>query len=133
VSILTNFVAELSAVVDEELQGSLAVGAVLGDLRLDLASVGATDSLGVGRVVGAAEGVDQLRNSPNIPRFLPFLRTYPMILRTQAGVWVVVVPAATTLARAITATAKMDLLNNMMIEIEIGWKDWKDRTASQEI
>jgi hypothetical protein len=41
-----------------------------------------------------------------------------MILRTQAGVWTVVVPAATTLARAMTATAKMDLLNNM-IEIEV--------------
>jgi hypothetical protein len=67
VSILTNFVAELGAVVGEELQGSIAVGAVLGDLSLNLAGVGTTDSLGVGRVGGAAEGVDQLRNPPNIP------------------------------------------------------------------
>jgi hypothetical protein len=57
VSILTNFVTELGAVVGEELQGSIAVGTVLGDLGLNLAGVGATDSLGVGRVVGAAEGV----------------------------------------------------------------------------
>jgi hypothetical protein len=114
-------VAELGAVVGKELQGSIAVGAVLRDLSLNLAGVGTTDSLGVGRVVGATEGVDQLWNSPNIPQIIPFLLTYPMTLRTQAGVWtLVVVPAATTLARAMTATAKMDLLNNMVeVEIEV--------------
>lgn len=61
--ILTNFVAELGAVVDEELH--ILVAAFLGDLRLDLAGVGATDSLGVAGVVGATIG-DQW-NSPHIP------------------------------------------------------------------
>lgn len=67
-SILTNFVAKFGAVVDEELH--VLVAAVLGDLRLDLASIGATDSLGVAGVVGATIG-DQW-NSPNIPSsFIP--------------------------------------------------------------
>lgn len=49
-SILTNFVAELGAVVGEELQGGLAVGAALGDIRLDLAGIGTTDGLRIGWV-----------------------------------------------------------------------------------
>lgn len=48
--ILTNFVAELGAVVGEELQGGLAIGTVLGDSGLDLAGVRAADSLRIGWV-----------------------------------------------------------------------------------
>jgi hypothetical protein len=129
-SILTNFVAKLGAVVDEELQSGVGlIAAALGDLGLDLAGIGAADSLGVARVVGVAMG-DQW--SSNIPRDLPFFRTYPITFRTQAGVCTSLVAAMATLARAITATARMDLLNNMLIEGEIGWKDWTDRAASQE-
>lgn len=43
--------AELGAVADEELQGDIAVGALVGDVGLDAGSVLAADGLAVGRVV----------------------------------------------------------------------------------
>lgn len=73
VSILTNFVAEQGAVVDEEFQGSLAIGTVLGNIRLDLASARAADSLRIGRV-GLVARCHQLRTPL---AFLPFLRDIP--------------------------------------------------------
>lgn len=121
--------AELGTVVDEELEGSFFVVAVLGDLGLDLLGIRAADGLGVARVVGVTVG-DQ-RSSPSIPRALPFLQTYPMILSTQAGVWTVLVPATTTLARAITATARMDLLNNMMIRVRLSEGLERSRSESR--
>jgi hypothetical protein len=105
VLILTNFVTELGAVVDEELEGGIAIGTVLDDIVLDLASVGAADSLRISRI-GLVARCCQFRTGQGIP----LLPTYPMILRTQAGVCA----AITTLARATTATAKMDLLKSMM-------------------
>lgn len=56
--------------------------------------------------------------------FLPFLLTYPMTLRTQAGVCTVV--AVTTLAKATMATAKMDLLKSMM-------KDWRSEIGKLQM
>lgn len=110
--------AELGAVANEELQGSIAVGALVGDVGLDAGGILAADCLAVGWVI-LVTGIRLARRFCAKPlTFLPFLRlTYPMILRTQAGVCGVVVPAATTLARAMTATAKMDLLK-IMLKIE---------------
>lgn len=43
--------AELVAVADEELQGGIAVGALVGDVGLDAGGILAADGLAVGRVV----------------------------------------------------------------------------------
>jgi hypothetical protein len=116
--ILTNFVAELGAVVGEELQGGLAIGTVLGDSGLDLAGVRAADSLRIGRVglLTRCQSASGLHWA-----FLPFLRTYPITLRTQAGVCT----AITTLAKATMAMAKIDLLKSMMKDWRSKIKGWK--------
>lgn len=65
--------AELGAVVDEELQGGLAIGTVLGDIGLDLAGARAADSLRIGRV-GLVARCHQLRTPlgiPSIPSNIP--------------------------------------------------------------
>lgn len=128
-SVLTNFVAELRTVVDEELEGSFTVVALLRDLGLDLLGIRAADGLGIARVVGATVGDQQ--SPPSIPRALPFLQTYPITLSTQAGVWTVLVPATTTLARAMTATARMDLLMNMMIRVRLSEGLERSRSESR--
>lgn len=43
--------AELGAVADEELQGDITVGTLVGDVGLDAGGILAADGLAVGRVV----------------------------------------------------------------------------------
>jgi hypothetical protein len=63
-------VAKLSAVADEELQGGLAVGAVLGDIGLDLAGARAANGLCIGRV-GLFAANRQLRTPQAAHSFPP--------------------------------------------------------------
>jgi hypothetical protein len=51
-------VTELGAVVDEELEGGIAIGTVLDDIVLDLASVGAADSLRISRIGLVADDLE---------------------------------------------------------------------------
>ena len=120
--LLTDFVAELGAVVDEEFH--FALTAVLEDLGLDVAGVGAADRLGVAGVVGATIG-DQW-NSPNIPQNPSIPSHLPDDLEDTGGGLSGASASGHDVGEGHDGESEDGLVEQHVCRFECGVKEWKE-------